>query len=162
MDRTEKLIEQTERLLSQVENLQQTIKQLQLDLNRHELVLDQHLTRLRSRKAPAPTLQPLSTPERRSTPRRKGNPVSVYIADNGTPGEPFQGWVVDRSAGGLRLLVDEAIPAGTQLKVRPTKAPAGFPWVAVKVKSCYPERKSWNLGCQFLEKLAWEQLQLFG
>lgn len=162
MDRTEKLIEQTERLLTQVETLQQAIKQLQMDLNRHGLVLDQHLARLRTKKGPTPQLRPLSTKERRSTPRRKGNPISVHVTDGEETGDPFQGWVVDRSAGGLRLLVDEAIPAGTLLKVRPTKAHAAFPWVAVKVKSCYPERKSWNLGCQFLEKLSWEDLQLFG
>lgn len=161
MDRTDKLIQQTERLLAQVELLQQTIKQLQLDLNRHGLVLDQHLTKLRNKKA-EPRLKPLTTQERRSTPRRKGNPVSVHVVDGTEMDDPFQGWVVDRSAGGMRLLVDEAMPAGTLLKVRPTKAPAGFPWIQVKVKSCYRERKSWNLGCQFVEKLSWEDLQQFG
>jgi len=162
MDKTESLIEQTGRLLTQVEGLQQAIKQLQVDLNRHSLVLDQHLTRLRKKPASGPLIKPLSAQERRSTPRRKGNPVSVHITDPRGAGDPFQGWVVDRSAGGLRLLVDEAIPAGTLLKVRPSKAHGNFPWIQVKVKSCYPERRSWNLGCQFLEKLTWEDLQLFG
>jgi hypothetical protein len=162
MDKTDKLIEQTERLVAQVYSLQQALKQLQMDLNRHALVLDQHLSRLRTDQAAHPQLRPLSTHERRSTARRKGNPVSVLLADRADGAEPFQGWVMDRSAGGLRLLVDEAVPAGTLLKVRPTKAHAGFPWVQIKVKSCYPERKSWNLGCQFLAKLTWEDLQLFG
>jgi hypothetical protein len=162
MDKTDKLIEQTERLLTQVEMLQQMMKQLQLDLNRHELVLEQQLTRLRTKKEKEPTLKPLSTPERRTTPRRKGNPVSVHLIDGAEAGVPFEGWVVDRSSGGLRLLVDEAVPAGTLLKVRPTKSATKFPWIKVKVKSCYPERKSWNLGCQFLEKMTWEDLQQFG
>ncbi len=162
MDRTDKLIEQTERLVAEVTQLQQIIKQLQLDLNRHGLVLDQHLGRLRTKKETQPQLRPVSMHERRSTPRRKGNPVSVLIADGSETDAPFQGWVVDRSAGGLRLLVDEAVPAGTLLKVRPSKAHAAFAWIQVKVKSCYPERKSWNLGCQFLEKITWEDLQLFG
>ncbi len=162
MDKTDKLIEQTEKLLTQVEMLQQTLKQLQLDLNRHELVLNQHVAGLRNQKTATPHLKPLSTQERRSTPRRKGNPVSVHLIDGSEAGEPFEGWVLDRSTGGLRLLVDEAVPAGTLLKVRPTKVQHAFPWVSVKVKSCYPERRSWNLGCQFLEKLTWEDLQLFG
>ncbi len=161
MDKTESLIAQTERLLAQVEGLQQAIKQLQVDLNRHGLVLDQHLTRLR-RKETAPKIKPLSTPERRSTPRRKGNPISIHFTDSAETADPREGWVLDRSAGGLRLLVDEAVPAGTLLRIKPTKAHAAFPWIAVKVKSCYPERRSWNLGCQFLEKLSWEDLQLFG
>jgi hypothetical protein len=162
MDRTDKLIEQTERLLNRVEELQQAMKQMQLDLHRHALVLDQHLTRLNTKRPPTPHLRPLTTKERRSAPRRKGNPVSVHICNGPDVSDPFQGWVLDRSAGGVRLLVDEAIPAGTLLKMRPTKAPVAFPWVSIKVKSCYPQRKSWNLGCQFLEKLSWEDLQLFG
>lgn len=163
MDKTDKLIEHTEHLLRRMEELQQAMKQLQLDLNRHTLVLDQHLTRINAKKSTAsPRLKPLSTQERRSTPRRKGNPVSVHICNDGNEDNSIQGWVVDRSAGGIRLLVDEAVSAGTLLKVRPTKAPSTFPWTSVKVKSCYPERKSWNLGCQFLEKLTWEDLQLFG
>jgi hypothetical protein len=104
----------------------------------------------------------LTTQERRASPRRKGNPVPVAIANGDEKAEPIQGWVVDRSSGGLRLLVDDAVPAGTVLKVRPTKAPPSFPWLQVKVKSCYPERKSWKLGCQFVQKVSWEQLQQFG
>jgi hypothetical protein len=161
MDKTERLIEQTRRLLAQVEGLQKAIKQLQVDLDRHGMVLDEHLSRLH-KQSTAPQVRPLSAQERRSTPRRKGNPVSVHIANGPATADPSQGWVVDRSAGGLRLLVDEAVPAGTLLRVRPTKAHANFPWIQVKVKSCYPERKSWNLGCQFLQKLSWEDLQLFG
>ncbi|MBY0527510.1 MAG: PilZ domain-containing protein [Gemmataceae bacterium] len=161
MDKTDRLIEQTERLLSRVDALQQDMRQLQADLNSHILALGQHLNRASKRPGPSP-IKPLSSQERRSTPRRKGNPVSVAIADAADESETIQGWVLDRSAGGLRLLVDEAVPAGTLLSVRPSKAPPSFPWVQVKVKSCYPERKSWNLGCQFVQKMSWEDLQLFG
>lgn len=161
MDKTDRLIEQTERLMTQVDSLQQAVRQLQSDLNSHILALGQHLGRI-SKKGPAQPMRPLATQERRSTPRRRGNPISVSIANGTREANPYQGWVVDRSAGGLRLLVDEAVPAGTLLNVRPTKASPSFPWVQVKVKSCYPERKSWNLGCQFVQKVSWEDLQLFG
>jgi hypothetical protein len=76
--------------------------------------------------------------------------------------EPFQGWVIDRSSGGIRLLVDQSVAPGSVLSVRPTKAHPSFPWVQVKIKSCRPERNSWNLGCQFVQKLTWAELQLFG
>jgi hypothetical protein len=100
--------------------------------------------------------------DRRNEPRRKGNPVSVQVSNSTHSSEPFQGWVVDRSSGGLRLLVDQEVKAGTVLSVRPTKSHPGFTWVQVKVKSCKPERSSFNLGCQFLRKLSWTELQVFG
>jgi hypothetical protein len=161
MDKTDRLIEQSERLAAQIEALQQAVRQLQAELNTHLLTLGHHLQRTNRKPLPAP-LQPLSTHERRSTPRRKGNPVSVAIANGDSTTDAIQGWVVDRSAGGLRLLVDDAMPAGTVLNVRPTKSPPSFPWVQVQVKSCYPERKSWSLGCQFVHKVPWERLQQFG
>jgi PilZ domain len=161
MDKTDRLIEQSERLAAQIDALQQTVRQLQAELNNHLLALGQHLQRVGRKPLSAP-LRPLTSQERRSTPRRKGNPVSVAIANGDGGVETIQGWVVDRSAGGLRLLVDEALPAGTVLNIRPTKAPPSFTWVQVQVKSCYPERKSWSLGCQFVQKVPWERLQQFG
>jgi hypothetical protein len=162
MDKTEELIDKTETLLHQIETLQQSITSLQAELKAHNEHLGEQLGRLR-KKAPAlAQLRPLTTAERRSTPRRKGNPVSVYISNGTTGSEPFQGWVVDRSAGGLRLLVDEPMQPGHQLTVRPVKVHASFPWVQVKVKNCYPERKSWCVGCQFVHRLAWDDLQHFG
>lgn len=100
--------------------------------------------------------------DRRAQPRRKGNPVSVQVSNSGATTEPMQGWVVDRSTGGLRLLVDQEIKPGTVLSVRPSKSHPGFTWVQIKVKSCRPERSSYNLGCQFMRKLTWTELQVFG
>ena len=37
--------------------------------------------------------------------RREGNPVEVFITDAEEKIEPIRGWVVDRSLGGVRLLV---------------------------------------------------------
>lgn len=114
------------------------------------------------RQAVAPAPPPPSDDERRTAPRRKGNPVSVQVTDAQGRGDAFQGWVVDRSSGGVRLLVDQSVPAGMVLSVRPTKCHPSFPWVQVMVKSCRAERSSWNLGCQFVQKLSWAELQLFG
>lgn len=100
--------------------------------------------------------------ERRTEPRRKGNPVSVQVSNSNNTSEPFQGWVVDRSTGGVRLLVDQEVKPGSVLSLRPTKSHPGFTWVQIKVKSCRPERSSFNLGCQFMRKLTWSELQVFG
>jgi hypothetical protein len=162
MDKTEQLIQKTENLVRQIETLQATIAALQAELKAHNEELGQQLGRLRKKGAAEHQLRPLTIAERRANPRRKGNPVSVYISNGTTGGEPFQGWVVDRSSGGLRLLVDEPMEPGHVLSVRPVKVHASFPWVQVKVKNCYPERKSWCVGCQFVHRLAWDDLQHFG
>jgi hypothetical protein len=161
MDKTEELIRKTEGLLRQFESLQAAVTQLQEELRAHSKELGEQLGRL-CRKSAAPQIRPVTTQERRANPRRKGNPVSVFISNGSAPSEPMQGWVLDRSTGGIRLLVDDPIEAGTVLNIRPVKVHAAFPWVQVKVKNCYPERKSWCIGCQFIRKLSWEDMQHFG
>jgi hypothetical protein len=76
--------------------------------------------------------------------------------------ETFAGWVIDRSQGGLCLLVDEAQAVGSRLKIRPAKDADSHPWVEVEVKSCRRDRTNFKLGCQFLEKLSWNDLRAFG
>jgi hypothetical protein len=162
MDKTDKLIERTEKLLARVQELQATLRQLGDDLSLHSQALLEQLAKVSKREAAPAPVRPLSRAERRATPRRKGNPISVQITNGARTTDAVQGWVVDRSTGGLRLLVDEAVPAGTLLHVRPAKVHAKFPWVQVRVKNCYPERRSWSLGCQFVNKMSWEELQHFG
>jgi hypothetical protein len=60
------------------------------------------------------------------------------------------------------LLVDQEVKPNSVLSVRPSKAHPGATWVQIKVKSCRPERSSYNLGCQFMRKLTWSELQVFG
>lgn len=161
MENTEQLIRKTENLLRQIGTLQEAITALQAELKAHNDDLLEQLGRLRKKPAES-QLKPLTTAERRAAPRRKGNPVSVYISNGLTGGDPFQGWVMDRSSGGLRLLVDEPMKPGNVLSIRPVKVHASFPWVQVKVKNCYPERKSWCVGCQFVHRMSWDDLQHFG
>jgi hypothetical protein len=165
MDKTEQLIQKTEFLLRQLDTLQTALQQLHGDLQSHSDDLNEQLGRLRkspsSTPAPPHKLRPVTNRERRSAPRRKGNPISVQIS-NGSGNDAIQGWVLDRSSGGLRLLVDDPMTPGTVLSIRPAKVHENFPWVKVKVKNCHPERKSWNVGCQFVEKIAWDDLQHFG
>lgn len=98
----------------------------------------------------------------RAAPRRSGNPVSVQLRNPSLHDDEFQGWVVDRSSGGLGILVDQPVAVNTVLHVRPTKAHSSLPTVQIQVKSCRPERSSFNIGCQFVQKLSWAELQMFG
>src|SRR5258708_4367760 len=67
---------------------------------------------------------------RRATIRYWGNPVEVGIL-SGYRVEPVRGAVVNRSAGGVALLVDEAYDAGAKLKVRAGLAPTDVGWIDV-------------------------------
>jgi len=162
MEKTDELLARTDQLLRQMAALQDAITQLQTELRDHTEELGQQLQRQRRKPRETQKIRPLTTHERRGAPRRKGNPISVYVSNGSASTDPFQGWVVDRSVGGLRLLVDEAMEPGTLLSLRPVKVHASFPWTEVRVKNCFPERKSWSLGCQFIHKIAWEDLQHFG
>src|SRR5262245_25857701 len=57
--------------------------------------------------------------EKRIASRRRGNMIEVLVAEGETVANPWSGWVLDRSTGGLGILVDRAVPEGTMLCVRP-------------------------------------------
>jgi hypothetical protein len=99
--------------------------------------------------------------ERRSTPRRRGNLVEVYLSDDSNS-PPVNGVVVDRSAGGLCLIVEKEVTEGAILNVRPRKAPQTAPWTPVEIRSCRPDHGEWEVGCRFVKTPAWNDLLLFG
>ncbi len=108
------------------------------------------------------TAQPKkSEPDRRSAPRRKGNRVEVYLTDD-SKRPPLQGWVVDRSMGGLCLIVEKPLTEGSVFNVRPRQAPQTAPWTAIEVRSCRPEGGEWEVGCRFVKTPQWNDLLLFG
>jgi hypothetical protein len=104
-----------------------------------------------------------STSDRRTAPRRRGNPVAVRLSDSEGQVEPVRAWVVDRSAGGLGLELDEEgeVEIGTILTVRPTDAP-DLPWVKIEVRNRYKHGTTWRLGCKFIRPPAWNVLMRFG
>ena len=117
--------------------------------------------------APAPLDVPLDgclqgvTQDRRAAPRRGGNTVEVQITDvNSAPAG--RGCVIDRSQGGLRMLVERPVAAGTQLKVKPTSADASAPWSDITVRSCRRDGIEYVLGCQFDRLPNWAELLQFG
>jgi hypothetical protein len=103
-----------------------------------------------------------SLSERRGSARRKGSPIEVLLADDKATPEPLPGWVIDRSVGGLCLLLHDEIAPGTALRLKPRKAPPATPWTPVEVCSCTKERDGYRVGCRFVRTPPWAVLLLFG
>ncbi len=177
MDDLKTEIAEKERLLTEVEARLNALDRIKRELSAQAQILRHQLGELKSRPSGAALPPPAGGSERRTTPRRQGNLVSVTITcpasppASATPAGPvasapgassMHGWVLNRSGGGLCLLVDEEIAPGTVLTVTPHLGPATFEWIQVEVKSCRPERQSWLLGCQFLQKFSWDDLRPFG
>jgi len=156
-------IEQKERLLTELEARLYALGRIKKELSAQAQILRHQVLELRkSGHAGGPGHK-----ARRTTSRRHGNLVSVTNTREPSRAAPpearaMDGWVMNRSGGGLCLLVDEEVAPGTVLTVTPHLDPTSYEWIQVEVKSCRPERKSWLLGCQFLQKLSWDDLRPFG
>ncbi|HEV3203574.1 MAG TPA: PilZ domain-containing protein [Gemmataceae bacterium] len=178
MNDVKELIEQTENIQSQVERLQKTIQELQTGLISHRDNLDPEKKDSnhfgngsepgeppgQSRGSKTLKIKPISKKgrERRSAPRRPGNPVPILISFADESAKTIQGWVIDRSPEGLSIVVFGSIPKGTVLNVRPVDNYPSLILFPVEVRNCRAERKVWILGCQFVRKLSWSDLRLFG
>ena len=103
-----------------------------------------------------------SKTERRNAVRRGGNPIAILISDAEARSKPTNGYVIDRSTGGLCLTVPDEVMAGTVLSVRTLNAPESIPWVQVHVKSCRANAGEFELGCQFVRTPPWSVMLLFG
>jgi hypothetical protein len=122
------------------------------------LALVAGLTLAGRRRAPAEADQ---TAERREAPRRATG-VPVHISSAASFPEPIAGWVLNGSATGLCLSVEQPVPRGVILSVRPTKAPPGTPPVQVRVQRCKADARRWALGCRFVQVPPANVLGLFG
>jgi hypothetical protein len=100
--------------------------------------------------------------EKRTSLRRKGKPVPILLRDAQASQDLGEGWVLDRSRGGLYLVVPEPVAEGTFLSLRPVQAPDTMPWVRVQVRRCRPKGKRWGLGCRFESEVPWGELLQFG
>ena len=99
--------------------------------------------------------------ERRASARRTGRAVRVFLTDAGANTKLVDGWVLDRSLGGICLSLYEAVQVGEVLRLMPENAPAGTPWVEVEVRSVRLDGGRHELHCQFLQNLPYAVLVLF-
>jgi hypothetical protein len=100
--------------------------------------------------------------EKRGFTRRSGNAVPVVFTTSGNEDALENGWVIDRSSGGLCLSLEKPLDVGTFLRIRPSKAQVTAPWIEIQVKSCRADDANWELGCQFVTIPPFNTLLLFG
>lgn len=168
-----------QRRLAEVESLVLTLEAVRRDLVAYREVLAKKLAWLRHPDGEAPAEEgigqmfqkllrgslplPAATGrERRMARRRAGNPIHIFIAGEIPEVEPIPGWVMDRSATGLGLWIDEEEPVGVVLRIRPIKTRDPDWWTEVVVRHCRSERGRYVVGCEFVEPVPWNQLKWFG
>jgi hypothetical protein len=114
---------------------------------------------------PSPEADLVTTPhpsEQRRSFRRGGNSIGIFYKRPGQTTEPLRGSVVDRSMGGICLMMPESIPIGTILSIRTTNADDIVPWVDIEVCVCRPGEDSFEVGCRFVKTPPYSILLLFG
>jgi hypothetical protein len=100
--------------------------------------------------------------DRRGAVRRDGAPVRVLLSSSTFRNGVNDGYVVDRSTGGLRILIQTAIAPGSTLQVKAINAPDTVGFVTVIVRSCRKNAEHFELGCEFEKTPPWNVLLLFG
>ncbi len=104
----------------------------------------------------------LVTPkEKRASPRRKANMQPVLITNGDPKAPPFEGWLVDRSAGGMRLVVKRPVAEGDFVSVRTARASMSSSWLKLEVRNSKSDNGTTHLGCRFVLKPSLEELQQF-
>jgi hypothetical protein len=99
--------------------------------------------------------------ERRAGRRRWGNPTEVHVTLPLWPGQ-VHGLVINRSTGGLAILVQQEVPAGTSIKVHSVEAPRSVPFIGLEVRHCHKAGRLFLIGCQFCEEVPWNVRVWFG
>jgi hypothetical protein len=103
--------------------------------------------------------------ENRVSTRRQGNPIELFIADPHHKDDPEHGLLLDRSLGGVRMIVYHDIEVGRVIAIRPTKADEMVPWIDLEVRSCVAtpsQLGEFELGCRFVKIPPYSILLHFG
>jgi hypothetical protein len=104
----------------------------------------------------------LSYADRRGAIRREGQPVRVVLAANTFRSGAADGYVIDRSTGGLKIAAQVAVAPGSTLQVRAADAPDTIGFVTLIVRNCRKTDNYYELGCEFEKTPPWNVLLLFG
>jgi hypothetical protein len=100
--------------------------------------------------------------DRRGAVRREGQPVRVLLAATTFRNGVCDGYVIDRSTGGLKIASQAAVAPGTTVQVRAVDAPDTVGFVTLLVRSCRKTDDHYELGCEFEKTPPWNVLLLFG
>ena len=99
--------------------------------------------------------------EKRAGRRRWGNPTEVHIISPIWPPRTH-GLVINRSTGGLAILLEHEVPAGTSIEVHSVEAPSSVPFIKMQVCHCRKAGGLFLIGCQFCEEVPWNIRVWFG
>ncbi len=111
---------------------------------------------------PLPTDSLFNMIDRRSWPRFERRVRVLLLADDCALDEPFAGWIVDASRGGVRLCIrGDEIAEGAIIRIRKPVVVAGVPWIGVRVKNRVRKEEAWQLGCEFVRPTLQETATLF-
>ena len=100
--------------------------------------------------------------DRREAVRREGTPVRVILFSPTFRNGVSDGFVLDRSTGGMRIAMAMAMAPGTVMQVRAVNAPDTIGFVAVIIRSCRKNDDFFEIGCEFEKTPPWNVLLLFG
>lgn len=100
--------------------------------------------------------------DRRTTVRRDGQPVPVYLNSAAFEKQTEPAYVIDRSKGGLKIISAKPLPADSTMQIRAENAPDNIPWITMIVRSCREMGNRYELGCEFEQPPPWNILLLFG
>ena len=100
--------------------------------------------------------------DRRGAVRREGQPVRVVLAATTFRNGVCDGYVIDRSTGGLKVATQAAIAPGSTLQIRAVDAPDTVGFVTLLVRSCRKADEYYEIGCEFEKTPPWNVLLLFG
>lgn len=100
--------------------------------------------------------------DRRGSARREGAPVRVSLSAPSFRNSVADGFVVDRSTGGLRIAMQTAMAPGSTMQVRAVNAPDNITFVTVIVRNCKKSGDFFEIGCEFEKTPPWNVLLLFG
>jgi hypothetical protein len=100
--------------------------------------------------------------DRRGAVRREGQPVRVLLASPTFRNGASEGYVLDRSTGGLKIAMQAAIAPGTSMQVRASNAPDTVGFITVVVRSCRQNGDYYEVGCEFEKTPPWNVLLLIG
>jgi hypothetical protein len=100
--------------------------------------------------------------DRRGSTRREGQAVRVLLSSPTFRNGVTDGFVLDRSTGGLRIAMPTGIAPGSTMQVRAVNAPDTVGFVTVIIRSCRKNGDFFEIGCEFEKTPPWNVLLLFG
>ena len=100
--------------------------------------------------------------DRRAAPRRQGGTTVELEVSLGNEQPTVRAWVLNRSIGGLGLLMDTPLELGQVIKVRARNSQGIKNWVELTVRNCRRSGIQYEIGGQFHHIPDWNQMLQFG